>query len=274
MAHKQSSTPTHTVEFPLVTTKEDIRCFTVRAEVGRQLYNSSLGELLRRHQAMINSDAWHLLSQRNKRNNLKLKPLIALKKPTSSQKAKFNALTAIKKRLNGLFNALHIEFGVTEYALNSFSKTNKNACHFKDHLDANTIQKIDKRVMDAFVRWRFGPGVKPRFKGKNRPLNSLEGKTNKQGIRFVLGDDNQPTRVQWNGLSMTVILAKKDRDGYQSAALSLIADGNIAYTRLIKRTVKGRDKLYAQLILKGEAFVKARHQTARDNFKGKRVGTD
>lgn len=271
MTKKQDS---HVVEFKLDSTASDIRSVNVKLEVARRLYNSTLAELLRRNEAMRNTATWTELVARNNEINPVLKKRKAIKKSSSEQKYLLNETLKLKSELSKEFIALRKEFGVSEYALNTFSRTNKNNCYFKEHLDANTIQKIDKRVMDAFNRWCFESGGKPRFKGKNRAFKSLEGKTNKQGIRFIIGDDTHPTRIAWSGLNIPVKLDKRDPSGYQAAALQLIGKGEVAFTRIIKRTVKGRDKLYAQTVLKGAPFVKAHHQTAFRKAKGKCVGLD
>jgi putative transposase len=76
------------------------------------------------------------------------------------------------------------------------------------------------------------------------------------------------------GLNIPVNLTKRDNSGYQASALQMIADGAVSYIRIIKRTVKGKEKLYAQVVLKGSPFVKAHHKVAFGKAKGKRVGLD
>jgi putative transposase len=265
---------THVAEFALQATKEDIRQTNVSLDVARMLYNSTLAELLRRGQKMRETERWNPLVERNRDIKAKIKPLAAIKDPAPEQITELEQALALKKEINVEFSLLCNEFGVNEFSLNKFSRSTKNACHFKDHLDANTIQKIDKRVMDAYRRWCFQGGGKPRFKGKNRAFKSLEGKTNKQGIRFLLGNDKKPTRVEWHGMTLPVVLSQKDKDGYQAAALQLIAEGKISFTRIVKRVVKGTEKLYAQVILQGTPFVKAHHRKAFAEAAGKVVGTD
>ena len=65
----------------------------------------------------------------------------------------------------------------------------------RDQIDSNTEQKIADRIWDVYQRWRYENGGKPRYKGKRRGLHSLEGKTNKSGIRWK--PDNQC--VEWLG---------------------------------------------------------------------------
>ena len=55
-----------------------------------------------------------------------------------------------------------------------------------EHLDANTAQTLATRAYQAANRVCVGKARRVRFRSKGRGLSSLEGKTNKQGIRFVL----------------------------------------------------------------------------------------
>jgi len=77
------------------------------------------------------------------------------------------------------------EFGFSEYALHAFA-TQANTSWIADHLDANTAQTLASRAYQAANRVCVGTARRVRFKSKGRGLSSLEGKTNTQGIRFVL----------------------------------------------------------------------------------------
>src|SRR5512142_1478415 len=55
-----------------------------------------------------------------------------------------------------------------------------------EHSDSNTAQKLATRAYQAANRVCLGQAKKVRFKSCGRGLDSVEGKTNKQGLRFVL----------------------------------------------------------------------------------------
>lgn len=65
-------------------------------------------------------------------------------------------------------------------------------------IDSNTSQKIATRLWKAFDELLYGNGKQIHFK-KFGECNSLEGKTNKAGIRYKDG------YLLWNGLSLQVI---------------------------------------------------------------------
>mgnify|MGYP000845309025 CR=1 FL=1 len=84
----------------------------------------------------------------------------------------------------------------------------------------------------------FGNGETVYFK-KYGELNSLEGKSNKTGIRFK--DDF----LAWNGLNIQVQIDYNNPYEYQA-----IQD-EISYCRIKRKFVRGKYKYYLQLILKG-----------------------
>lgn len=269
---KQNKT-SHIVEFRLKTLPSDIKAFNIRLEVARKLYNATLGELLRRDEAMRSEPKWFELIALNKTLKDKLKQ--------AKTKNEIKALEKERKSISEQFSKLVKSYQVSEYALNSFSKDNRNACYFSNHLDANTVQKIDKRAFDAYIRWRFDGYGKPRFKGQNRKFKSVEGKTNKQGIKVRLGnpkydaaDLRSVTCIVWGGLELPLDLSRMDKEGYQEAALTAIGQNRVSYVRLIKRTYKGKERLYAQIVIQGSAFTKAKHRAAYEKVLGKRVGMD
>lgn len=273
---KKTKEPQHIVEFRLNASKSDLRKFNIRLEIGRRLYNASLAEIFRRNAIMRSTPEWAKLIKDYRETKAELSKLQKIKKTSKAELPEISVLEKQKKQLSKSFQDLRKEHGVSEYALNRYSTECRKGCYFSKHLDANTVQKIDNRVMKAFDRWAFGIGGKPRFKGKNRALRSLEGKTNKQGIVIRVGNElkGTVTRVIWNSMVMPLILDKIDKHGYQSAALQLIAENKVSFVRIIKRTYKCSERLYAQLVLKGSPFVKAFHREAFTKAKGKRVGLD
>ena len=261
----------HIVEFRLKASSSDIKAFNVRCDIARKLYNSTLGELLKRDQAMRSDPDWFALSEKNKAIKAKL-----LNVTTPQEK---DRLDTEKKELSKQFSALSQKYLVREYDLNLFSKDNKNACYFKEHLDASTIQKVDARVFDAYARWRFSGFGKPRFKSRFKSFESLEGKSNRQGIRIKLGDPHYPdlrgkTRIEWNGLILPLDLSRPDKHGYQEAALNRIGQNKVKYVRLIQRLYNGSARLYAQIVMEGAPFLKEKHRIAYEQGKNERNALD
>src|SRR5690349_3457381 len=101
-----------------------------------------------------------------------------------------------KQARTAAFAALRKEFGFSEYALHAFA-TQANTSWIADHVDANTAQTLATRAYHAANRVCVGTARRGRFRSKGRGLSSLEGKTNTQGIRFVL----QPPKARQPGLA-------------------------------------------------------------------------
>ncbi|MDA8383210.1 MAG: transposase, partial [Betaproteobacteria bacterium] len=139
-------------------------------------------------------------------------------------------------------------FGFSEYALHSVATAHKNAAGFSDRLGAHETQKIGTRVWKAVSECVFGARGRPRFKGGNRPLHSLEGKNNVANIRW-----NADTGcVTWGKLALPVKLPTRDQDSYGHAALK----SETKYCRIVWRMENGRQRGFVQLVQDGIAPTK------------------
>src|SRR5262245_49002320 len=83
------------------------------------------------------------------------------------------------------FTTLRKEFSFSEYALHHFAEI-AHTTWLADHLDSNTVKKLATSTYRAANRVCIGQARRVRFKSQGRGLDSLEGKTNTSGIRFVL----------------------------------------------------------------------------------------
>ena len=119
----------------------------------------------------------------------------------------------------------------------------KNGCWIGDHLSSNETQKAALRAFQAVQRHAFGTSGRPRFK-RFGEIRSVEGKTNKAGIRFT-GD-----AVEWSGLKLPIPLAPNDP--WQAAALTR----KTKYCRLIRREIRGVERWSVQMIQEGKPPVK------------------
>ncbi|MBI2567141.1 MAG: transposase, partial [Candidatus Schekmanbacteria bacterium] len=171
----KSRGPSFILELDLATTAKDGEKLFKRIEqAGRNLYNACLGEALRR------------LGLRN-------------------QSREFQRIRQLPKgpERTAAFKALCAKFGFTEYDLHAYAGSIKSSCWIGDHLDINTVQKIATRAFDAVEQLAFGQRGRPRFKRAGEML-SVEGKSNKQGIRYRHG------RIEWLGLSIPCRLDPDD----------------------------------------------------------------
>jgi hypothetical protein len=138
------------------------------------------------------------------------------------------------KDRNKIFNGLNKKYNLTEYSLHDFVKPMGK--YF--NIDAMTTQKIATRAFNAFQRLIFHKAKKIKYKTYGE-LNSIEGKSNKQGIRFR--DDT----VLYDGLKIPVIIKKNDIYAYEALR------DKIKYCRIKREFIKGKYHYYVQLVLDG-----------------------
>jgi putative transposase len=195
-------------ELPLVLSGDDQRRLHIRLDCARQLYNALLGESLSRLTLLRQSKAFQ--AARRLRG---------------------------KARLSA-FRALNVQFRLREYDLH------RNASQFGrswlgQHLDATTIQSVASRAWNAVRQYQLGVRGRPRFKAK-RQFHSVEGKSNKQGIRWRSG------AVAWGNLTLQARIP---------AGEPLIAHGlacPIKRVRIVRRKLNGRERLFVQLVCAGQ----------------------
>ena len=203
-----------------------------RLEISRNIYNGCLGELFKRYNTMKQSKEYQRVCKMPK-----------------------------GKERNQMFSDLNKMYGLTEYSLHEYVKFMQH--HFKKNIDSFTAQKIATRRFKAFQKLMFHQANKVNFK-RYGEMNSVEGKSNKMGIRFK--DD----MFVWNGLEIPVII--KNNDVYAQMALM----NKIKYCRIVRKSIRGKNKYYVQLILDGIPPMKINNETGeiKNGIGNGRVGID
>lgn len=198
---------------------QDERSLLARLEAGRRLYNVTLQESLRRLSLMRQSKGWQ-------------------------------AARVMEKGVDrtAAFKASQQQYGFSEYALHTFATNAKNAAQFKNRLGSNETQKLASRAFKAVQAYAFGARGKPRFKAANKPLRSLEGKSNATGIRWKPGVGC----VEWLGLVLPARLPTASQDPYLAQALR----AKTKYCRIMWRMEHGRRRWFIQLVQEGTAPAK------------------
>jgi len=217
MSNAKNKSDSFILELPLKVNQSQEKALLVRLDCARQLYNACLSESLRRLKLMRESKSYQ----------------------NAARMTKGKVRTEAFKALNELF-----EF--REYNIHSFAAKNKNGCHFRQHLDINTCQKVATRAFKAVQEFAFGKRGRPRFKGWNQ-FDSVEGKSNAMGIRW------RENRVIWSGLELPAKFDPKDKFGVQAHGLEC----RTKYVRLLRRKLAGKNLFYAQLVQEGQP--KAKH---------------
>jgi transposase len=148
-----------------------------------------------------------------------------------------------------LFKRAREQYNFSEYALHSES-TKLRHSWIGDHLDSNTVQKLATRAYKAVEKVLFGKAKKVRFKGKNQ-LDSVEGKSNKTGIRW------KGWGVEWSGLKLEALITSND------PVILHGLNSSVKYVRLVRRKVSGKNRFSAQLICNGKPFIKPKNFLAQ-----------
>ncbi|HEY8892697.1 MAG TPA: transposase [Clostridium sp.] len=206
---------TLTLKLDIKIYQEDI--LNKRLEISRNIYNSCLGELYKRYYHMKESKEY------------------------------MKVIKMIKCReRNKKFVELNEKYGLTEYSLHKYVKTIQK--HFKDNIDSFTTQKIATRCFGAFQKLMLHQSNRVYFK-KYGEMNSVEGKSNETGIRFI------GNKLKWNRLDINVVINKND----EYIQISLL--NKIKYCRIVRKFVRGKYKYYVQLILEGIPPIKYNRET-------------
>lgn len=238
---KKSKTPTFLVKLPLVVDPGQARRLRAHFEAARCLYNALLGEALKRLNRMRNDPTWQQARSISKNR---------------------------KQERAAEFDRLRRVHGFSEYAMNTFSK-DVRCGWIADHIDAAMAQTLAKRAYQAANRVCLGKAKKVRFKSKGRELDSVEGRTNRQGLRFKLqspeegnggyliwGNDHIPALIDWNDPVIKHGLDHRNK-----------------YARLIRckassPKAKGADRdgyrYYVQLAVEGKPHRKKKNEPGND----------
>lgn len=210
------------VQFLLKTEKYQEDILDKRFEIGREIYNSLVNVTQKRYKEMIKTKSYRNLMSKVSGDKKKDKYI-------------WKQIGEIRK-----------QYGMSEYSFNN--DATKIRHHFSDNIDSNTVQAIAKNLWQAYDNFFYGNGEKIRYK-KYGSLNSLEGKSNRQGIRF------REDTVYWKGLKIPVVI---DYNNYYERQ-SLESD--IAYCRIIRKYVRNKYKYYVQIVFKGNPPTKVNTKT-------------
>ncbi len=214
--------PNFIVQFPLKTEKYQEDILNKRFEIGRQIYNSLVNVTQKRYKEMIKTKKY-----RNLISSL-----------TGNKKTDEDVWKQIKD--------IRKQYGMSEYSFHNDVKQMQK--HFKGNMDAFTAQKIATALWKAYDKLFYGNGKKIYYK-RYGGLNSLEGKSNKTGIRF------KEDRILWNGLEIPVIIDYNNHYEYQAVQCK------ICYSRIIRKYVRNKYKFYVQVIFRDTPPVKADKET-------------
>jgi len=216
----RSKTTSFITELPLIVDSQQDAELLSRFQAARQLYNACLNEAMVRMDLLRNSDVYKTAKK------------ISRDSPKERQKA---------------FGEARKQYRYSDYDLQAYAtRVSKQSKWIAEKVDAQAQQTLATRAFKASERVLFGRAKKVRYKVPSR-FKSVEGKTNKQGIRWK---DNQ---LVWGKLELTPII---DWDN------PVILHGltvPVKYVRLLWREVNGKRRWYVQLVNEGVPYQKEKN---------------
>lgn len=238
MARK--STPTYTIEFALNIPTWQQHRLEKKFKMARMLYNSCLGEALKRNKAVKADKQYRILLNESK-----------------------------SKERDKKLADIRLNYGFSEYGIHHFVKGVQHK--FEEHIGSFEAQKLATRAFQTVEKLHFGKSKKVHFKHLNDDI-SIENKSNKTGLRYIDGNiiwGDKPTKKNpkpKNGLCMPI--APKADDEYAHVALL----DKTKFVRILKREVRGKIRYFVQLIQEGYPPTKRNRKIANDETK--RIGLD
>jgi putative transposase len=210
-------TPTFIHELPLRIDRAQAHALDKRFGVVHFAYNATLQEMLARLDRMRTDPNWTLTRGM----------------PKISQQQRAERAAAFKE--------LRQTHGFSEFA------AHMRASGYLDALiDSHTAQTLASRAFKACNAYALGGRGRPRFK-RRADISSVEGKgptspLNWRDDRVVWG-----SRRRDRAMVLRPLFDERDRDGVQSHALA----GRVKYVRLVRRTIQGQVRYFAQLVCEG-----------------------
>ena len=154
------------------------------------------------------------------------------------------------------FDDLRRQYRFRDYDLQAAGSATRK-CYLGAQIGAHEAQTVATRAFRAVQQYAYGRRGRPRFKVTRRGLDSVEGKASNSAVSLGTRQiDGEERSVLFWGRSLTMPLRILPGNPVQLWAAIHVAGGALRYARLVRRRVKGRDYLYAQLVLRGQPFLR------------------
>ena len=218
---RRTKTPSFITELPLIIDSKTHKKLLSRFQAGRQLYNACLSEAEARMKLVKQSDAY-----------------------------KYAKTLPKGKARNEAFKKARSVYRYSEYEIHSYATLVANKSKWiAANIDSNTQQKLASRAFNATEKVLFGQAKKVKFKVPSR-FRSLEGKTNKQGIRW------KNDQLYWGKLRIKPII------DWLNPVIKHGLDSKIKFVRIVWRNLNGKRRWYIQLINEGLPYQKSQNYVA------------
>ena len=144
------------------------------------------------------------------------------------------------------FSDLQKAYGLTENGLRTIANNHRKASGRND-IGAHEAQCVGRTVWRALERYMFLGAGKPRFKSYRQGLNSIEGTDNRE---IMFKPDRQS--IVWRKQVMKLMIP--DTSYFKEALADPIEPTQtkrIKYCRIVRRTLNGKKRWFAQICLEG-----------------------
>jgi putative transposase len=220
----KSSTPSFITTIPLIVASQSEIELLSRFQAGRQLYNALLNEAMVRMKLVRKSDLYQYARKLPKLPKNKLR--------------------------NEAFKVAYQQYRYCEYDLQAYATVVANQSKWiADKVDSNTQQKLATRAFKASSRVILGFAKKVRYKVPAQ-FKSMEGKSNKQGIRWT------EDKFIWGKLKLEPII------DFDNPVMMHGLTSKVKYVRILFKFINGKRRWFAQLINEGIPFQKPANFTA------------
>ena len=227
-ACRRNRTPSFILDLPMRVDAVQADILQTRLDAARQVCNAALDASLRRLDLLRESRDWRRARKMDKG-------------PARTR----------------AFRDLARAAGFTQYDIQKVAERCRDACWIGDHLGSHDTQTTARRAFQAAQQYGFGKRGRPRMKGHGR-LRSIEGKgdavillrwreTPRTGASAVGPQPAEPF-VAYRGLEMPLVIDRDDPAAYEARALA----ARTKFVRIVRRTVRGRELWYAQLVEEGQ----------------------
>ncbi|MDQ1002679.1 hypothetical protein QFZ28_003079 [Neobacillus niacini] len=260
----KAKTPSFIIDVELKGTNRDLLMIDAELEVNRVIYNTSLGEYLKREKQMKRTKRYKKLV----RISRALKSHLAKK----GNKEKMEYFQNEQKNLSKEFKKLREEFGLTEYSMHEYIKEVRN--HFHGKINSIIAQKTATRAWNTFKKKLFGKAKKVVFV-KRGEMDSFEGKNNDTGWRFKDGkviSNDRVFELKVKEMDMYLkeafyLLNSQQIFQYKNQEVETVTDFyRVKYIRILKRVIRGIVRYYAQLVCTGYPPVKRDRKTGQVKY--------
>ncbi|MGZ6367764.1 MAG: transposase [Ktedonobacteraceae bacterium] len=245
---KRAKTPTFLLELPLQVDWSQERQVRAHLEAARCLYNALLSKAMKRLRCMRNDPAWN--------------------------KARIIPRSHKQKRAQA-FSALRTKYRFSEYEMHEYARSAR-VSWIAGHIDSTMAQTLATRAYQAANRVCVGKAKRVRFRSQGRGIDSVEGKRNDAGMRFVL-DPNAGDGgfLIWNEQVIPAII------NWLGPMIQHGLRHKIKYVRLLRHKAsspyaQGADhdgnRYNVQLVLEGHAYVLPKHEEVSKQTIGLDIG--